>query len=41
MINVSSDVNQQLQDDLDMVDDCSMEVDNVTLQVSTDADNSA
>ena len=37
MTNVNLDINQQLEDDLNMVDDCSMEVDNVTLQVSTDA----
>ena len=39
MTMVSLDISQQLEDDLNMVDDCSMEVDNVTLQVSTDADN--
>ena len=38
MINVSLDVHQQLQDDLNMIDDCSTEVANVTSQVSTCAE---
>ena len=34
MIYANFDINRQLQDDLNMVDDCSMEVNNVTFQVS-------